>query len=997
MSFKTRLGFIFAAVVAIGIASSRPSFAQLNEALALDGKVHMLLAAGRAADALPLAQRELAIFEQALGPDDPNVATALSHLALVYDHLGRNDDAISLEERALAIIKQRFGPDHPAVAMELYSLASHYDDKGRSAEAEALYKQALAIRERALGPEHPDVALSLHGLAEDYRAMGRYGEAEPLYLRALAIDQKVLGSSHPNTTSLQDSLAELYRSEGRYAEAEPLYKQALAAREKAVPPDQIGVAKLLNNFAMLYQDQGRYAEAEPLSRRSLAIMEKTAGPNSPFVVLGLINLASLYDKQDRIAETEQLYQRALAIGERTYGPDHTTVATVLSDFALHYLRQGRYADAAPLEIRALAIREAAFGLQHPEVADSQSNLADIYRAQGRYAEAEPYYKRALEIRLATLGDNHPEYARTETSLASLYLAQGRYADALPLVRATIAAAHADVSVALAVLYAAQGKGLISAADAIDQALVVVQRAAQTSAAAAVNKLAVRLAAGNDRLATLVRNDQDLATEADSLDKSLVAAVSKDPSQRDLAGEQRMRDRLTAVVAQRNALQKVFAAEFPDYAALSNPEPLAAATIQKLLSADEGLVAFSSGDRESYVFAITREAIAWKKIAPGSAALADRVAAFRRGLDIAALVKSASSGTPETFDLGQAYEMYATLLGPVDASIAPKKNLLVVPAGALTALPFHLLVTEKPPASFAARKDIALYREAAWLLKRQAVSVLPSIASLRALRVFARADHAAPRPMVGFGDPVFDPVERAKALQAQRAAGTRVATATRAYSEFWQGAGVDRTKLAQALPSLLDTADEVKAVAARLGAPASDIHLGADASETTLKRAILSDYRVLYFATHGLVAGDVKGLAEPSLVLTLPAKPTEFDDGLLTASEVAQLKLNADWVVLSACNTAAGDKPGAEALSGLARAFIYAGARALLVSHWSVASEAATRLATSTFDIIRTNPGIGRAEALRRAMLAYMNDNSNALNAYPGYWGPFSIVGEGDAP
>ena len=100
---------------------------------------------------------------------------------------------------------------------------------------------------------------------------------------------------------------------------------------------------------------------------------------------------------------------------------------------------------------------------------------------------------------------------------------------------------------------------------------------------------------------------------------------------------------------------------------------------------------------------------------------------------------------------------------------------------------------------------------------------------------------------------------------------------------------------------------------------------------------LADYRVVYFATHGLVAGDVKGLAEPSLALTLPQPPSDIDNGLLTASEVAQLKLDADWVVLSACNTVAGDKPGAEAMSGLARAFFYAGARALLVSHWSVAS------------------------------------------------------------
>ena len=124
------------------------------------------------------------------------------------------------------------------------------------------------------------------------------------------------------------------------------------------------------------------------------------------------------------------------------------------------------------------------------------------------------------------------------------------------------------------------------------------------------------------------------------------------------------------------------------------------------------------------------------------------------------------------------------------------------------------------------------------------------------------------------------------------------------------------------------------------------------------------------------------------------QPSDLDDGLLTASEVAQLKLNADWVVLSACNTIAGDKPSAEALSGLARAFFYAGARALLVSHWAVESNAAMRLTTSTFDIIKSHPTLGRAEALRRAMLAYLNDTSDPRNAYPALWAPFVIVGEG---
>jgi CHAT domain-containing protein len=290
-------------------------------------------------------------------------------------------------------------------------------------------------------------------------------------------------------------------------------------------------------------------------------------------------------------------------------------------------------------------------------------------------------------------------------------------------------------------------------------------------------------------------------------------------------------------------------------------------------------------------------------------------------------------------------------------------------------------------------NLAPYRNAAWLSKRQAVSVLPSVASL-SLRALTRKDVAA-KPMIGFGDPVFDPNA---AVAASPPAGRLAARnlVTRSYTDFWQGAGVDRAMLSQTLPALPDTAAELKAVARKLGVPASDIHLGRDASETTVKRAPLADYRIVYFATHGLVAGDIQGLAEPSLVLSIPAEPNDFDDGLLTASEVAQLSLNADWVVLSACNTIAGDKPGAEALSGLARAFFYAGARALLVSHWAVDSNAATRLTTLTFDILRADHLLGRAEAMRRAMMAFLNDTSDPTNAYPAFWAPFEIVGEGSA-
>jgi CHAT domain-containing protein len=191
------------------------------------------------------------------------------------------------------------------------------------------------------------------------------------------------------------------------------------------------------------------------------------------------------------------------------------------------------------------------------------------------------------------------------------------------------------------------------------------------------------------------------------------------------------------------------------------------------------------------------------------------------------------------------------------------------------------------------------------------------------------------------------------------------------------------------------------VARRLGIPESEIEsrvwLGSRATVTNVKSLSLNGelgtYRVMQFATHALVAGEVNNLAEPALVLTPPSEATELDDGLLTASEVAELKLNADWVVLSASNTTAGSTPHAEVLSGLARAFFYAGARALLVSHWSPNLDAAVKLTTGIFAALQSNPRIGRAAALQQATTAMVKTGDNG-EAHPSNWASFILVGEG---
>jgi CHAT domain-containing protein len=572
---------------------------------------------------------------------------------------------------------------------------------------------------------------------------------------------------------------------------------------------------------------------------------------------------------------------------------------------------------------------------------------------------------------------------------------------------------------VAILWAVARKGTEPEPTLAHEAFEIAQWAAHSSAASALAQMAVRQAKGEGALAEAVRERQDLERQWLAADGRLNGAVAKGDVQ--LASA--LRSELTALNVKFTDVDGRLARDFPDYAELSNPKPLSIAGVQALLGEDEALFLALDTDESAFAWVVTKNDTRWGRFALVPRDIADKVQALRCGLDydgewraadkergerclrLLKLKAPPKASEPAPFNLTVAYDLYEGLFGSFKDMIRDKR-LLIVPSGALTSLPFQVLVTEKPSTAIPANGD---YGGVAWLGQRHTMTVLPSVTSIKALREHTKGGVAA-KPYMGFGNPLLtgpsgsdQSAFRKQSCAAGQEPAARQTIAARFGSsansgKLVRGGLADLALLLRQQP-LPETTDELCDVGHSLGASPGDILLGIKATERMVKlfsaNGTLASYRVLHFATHGLLPQETEniatGLAEAALVLTPPDVATDEDDGLLTASEVAQLKLNADWVIMSACNTGGGDKSGEE-LSGLARAFFYAGARALLVSHWYVDSQSAVALTTKIFDEMRRDPSLKRAEALRRSMQALIA--SGGRFAHPANWAPFVLVGEG---
>ncbi|MFN8758580.1 MAG: CHAT domain-containing tetratricopeptide repeat protein [Tagaea sp.] len=966
--------------------------------------------------------------------------------AQIADYLRRANEARTRSQR---LRNEGRIDEHLAASREALDLAlrgRHRDSAwfmGETGQAEMDFgnrQRGIDLRVRAVDAAAGPVAglelgseatrvLASAGRMDEARAMLRRLEG----LRLQAMQFRDAGPWAPYYAQRIDSArAAIERAAGNLPAAEAAWRSAAANAETMHARVRAGLGNNPNRFvnpvafslgqiAGTLIDQSRFVEAEVFARRSLQLAIEHFGPYHPTTIFRIEALTNVLIEQGRFAEAENLAGRSLAIQrEMRFPPTNAGTLTAQNQIATALLWQGKYAEALAQYRRTLQAIGGNRTLAENRVTATR-NYGVALLMTGDSRAAQTVLDRVARDQIARFGDqaHGPALVRGFRALAvarngDAARAVAELREIAPVLERGPAgdAASSDASGAavnrvrrvligeMVGLYAdLAAKGVaVAGFDPADAAFRFADLARGMSVQGAIAQMSARAGAGDPALEAAIRSEQDAARQIEAIRGVLADIAGQPADQRDARIEAQLGRQVRELEADRRRINEDLARRFPDYEQLRNPRPPSLADAQRALKPDEALVAFFVGREASYVWAVRHgRAPSFAAVPLGEAALARDVAVLRQALD----PNAATLDDVPAFDVGRAHRLYAALLGPVEAAIGGARAVTMVPHGPLGQLPLAVLVT-KPPGEMAPRRGqpyFAEYRNVAWLVRETAISQVPSVAAFRVLRGLP-APAAERRMFAGFGDPWFSAGQATPqgATQAPQEASALATRGVRLVRRNAPTASAATSATLADLAALPDTADEVLSVARALGADAArDVFLGRNATEAAVIRADLARRRFVMFATHGLIPGELDGLTQPALALTAPDLADGDGDGLLTMEEILRLRLDADWVVLSACNTASGDGDGAEAVSGLGRAFFYAGARALLVTSWPVETTSARLLTTDVFARQAADPRLDRASALRRAMLGLIDtpaDGAGFVYAHPIFWAPFLLVGDG---
>ncbi|WP_234732298.1 CHAT domain-containing protein [Acidocella facilis] len=938
-SAHVQIGGAASAATLPGLAASSPWRAGLDAAYVCEAPQPARILDGVPAEILPCTQR--------FG-GWPYVALAAEIDGKVY-YADGVQPALPAMQRGIGVVSGRV----PAAAAGQAGVA----------QSDQLLAQRLAAHAFSSG----DVGQydALMALGAQANQAENFPAAVIAYRAALALQQKKLGADNPGTVIPMLALGLNLSNQGLYAQAQAQFATAAALAPRASDPTAPAVLRYDEALDALNQGQ---------SQRALARLQEARQAYAALVPPALLQA------QPQAAQNNALFSISAPAGADTLLADQVTLNSPVTQAALlGVIECWRYqalvlerigdragSDAAIANARRIA---SANGLEPPSLdarldrtravlasANGQpaAAAADLARAAASFNDALPGSRPVAQTdllrgaALAQSGDTQAALSACRDGIALLRkLRLGGTAGLIGPCLDVYAKAATDDPARAGTLHSE----MFEAAE-LTQGSVTTQEIAQAAArlASSANdpKVASAIRAQQDaqhRLADLYQQRDQAAHTANNgaalarLDKDIAAATAR---------------------LQQAGLAEQAAA--PNYGQLVQ-QVVPATEVLKLLRPDEAFLGITTTPRHSWLFFLHAG-----RVDVAQANETDRGMA-RLVKQVRASIEPGTNGLP-AFDMADAATIYADTLGPFAAQMAGVHDLVVAPSGALLALPFALL-----PTGPASATDLA---HAPWLIRQTTLAYVPAAANFVSLRR-AEGTSAAKQPWFGFGD--FRPVSLAQAQATYSPAACPQAAA-----EF---AG---------LPQLPYAKLELQAASAIFGAGPQDELLGAGFTVPDVEKADLKNFQILHFATHALLPTDLPCQAEPAIVTSAPAGAASADQAQLTTSDVMGLKLDANLVVLSACNTGGGEE-GGEALSGLARSFFFAGARAMLVTQWSVNDQVSAYLVADTLSRLHAASAGGAAGSLRAAQLALISGAGKGFPAQiadPFYWAAFTVIGDGGA-
>jgi tetratricopeptide (TPR) repeat protein/CHAT domain-containing protein len=963
---------------------------------------------------------------------------------------GRFGEAIPLAEKQRDLIRELEGGDEtPRFATGLNDLGVLYLRMGNYVAAEPLLRQSLEITRRTLGEGALEYARSLSNLAATLREMGDYAAALPMVQKALEIARASLEEEDPLVATAMNNLAGLYMAMGNYSAAAPLYQEALRIRRRRMGEADPAVAELLDNLGWLCFAIRDYSAAEGYVRQALDVYRRAFGEQHPDVAVTLQNLAHLYRAMGDNSAAEPLLAKALEINRATFGGQHPAVASNLHSLAGLRRAVKNYADAESLHLQALAIERALLGEHHPQFADSLFNVAELYRETGNFIDAERLVREALQIYQDTVNENHPHRAWMLYVLGQLCAARDRDDEALPylsqaaaiedrtigqifsiwseshrlryieqtrgnfsffmsLVRRALSDASASMAIQAGLDFVLRRKGLVLESLAVQRAAVLGKRYVGLrpklrELTTLRRQIGAKMLAGPGPYSFLA-HDQ-LLEQWRARQESLEAELARQMPEINLEQQLRTADRHKIADAVPEGSVLIELVRFDDYDVRAVPSRgekqwKAARYLAFVLAAgkpnDIQMIDLGEADPIDQMVTGFRESVTGEAEGHGGEPVVAPVAQSTRAPNAAGASDEDEVEDDDTRHLrpvesfratstGDGTDLREALFDPLLAALNGCTRLFLAPDGDLTRLPFAALPTAD------GRRLIDDYR----------ISYLS--AGRDVLRFGAKSVGPTADPLIA-ADPDYDLSDASSAPTGNSEQGGR------------QSRDLDRS--VTPFGRLPETRKEGEKIAAMLRVQPV---LEKMVLEARLKEC--QSPRILHIATHGFFLSNqrpdsnedtlgpetLQGWAEGGLshlsrlenpllrsglalagantALKKQPTPPEAEDGLLTAEDVSGLNLlGTDLVVLSACETGLGAVEVGEGVFGLRRAFVLAGAKALVMSLWKVLDRQTRDLMEDFYRRILN--GQPCADALRDAQLTIKKKDPD-----PYYWGAFIYQGD----